>query len=639
MASAPAASGLSLRPSHFSFAATYDRLRSRYGVAPKWPVLAQQRLRARVPMMSPRSLRRFIADFRWALLGFVAMIAFALGWLGYTEYLNELYAEGAMKHPPQVTDVAYNTFKLFLMGSPGTTGLPVKIEIARILAPVVSGWAALSGLALLFHDRFQELRIPLMRGHVVICGFGYVGSLFGDHLRKAGHRVVVVELDPANPLLEKCRSWRSPVVVGDARLESTLRAAGVQRAAQLLAVCPTDAVNTEIVAVARRLSTHRRSGSLRCLARIGNPELCRLLRVQEANSSSGAPSSLDFFNIDEIGAQLCLDEFPMNAENGRPHVLVSRLDALGTWLVKHAAWGWFTERTDDIPLWVTVVDGQAGERVRGLLDQYPALESVCRFIESSTSVRDLHRLDAVQADVGAPPITCAYVSAYRDEDAIETALTLRHYLDSTVPTTVVLSGTNGVARLITDATASGELTNVNVFPALERTCTAELVAGGSFERIAAAIHRSWRAGQLAVGKDAPSWSELDESRKESNRAQARDMPVKLRSIGCTIAPLHDIRAPAFEFTDEEFEMLAIAEHKRWVTERLASGWRQGPKDVRQKTTPYLIPFDELPDDIADLDREAVRQIPDALALVGLKAIRSTTSSGPGGHPTLIGDDR
>ena len=97
--------------------------------------------------------------------------------------------------------------------------MPVKIEIARILAPVVAGYAALSGLALLFHDRFQQLRIPLMRGHVVICGLGYVGSLFGDHLRKAGKKVVVVELDPANPLLEVCRSWRSPFVVGDARLE------------------------------------------------------------------------------------------------------------------------------------------------------------------------------------------------------------------------------------------------------------------------------------------------------------------------------------------------------------------------------------------------------------------------------------
>jgi hypothetical protein len=580
-----------------------------------------------------------MADFRWALLGLAAMIAFALGWLGYTEYLNESYIEGAIKHPPQATDIAYNTFKLFLMGSPGTTGLPVKIEIARILAPVVSGWAALSGLALLFHDRFQQLRIPLMRGHVVICGLGYVGSLFGDHLRKAGHQVVVVEIDPTNPLLNVCRSWRSPVVVGDARLERTLREAGIQRAAQLLAVCPTDAVNTEIVAVARRLATGRRGSALRCLARIGNPELCRLLRVQEANSSHGAPSSLDFFNIDDISAQLCIDEFSIEAHNGNPHILVSRLDALGMWLVKHAAWQWFTDRTADVPLWVTVVDEKVAERVAGLLDQYPALESVCRFIESSMSVRDLHRLDDIRAEVGAPPITRAYVSAFRDEDAIEGALTLRHYLDSAVPMVVALSRTDGVARLITEATASGELTNVEVFPELERTCTAELVAGGSFERIAVAIHRQWSAGQLAAGKEAPSWSELDESRKESNRAQARDIPVKLRSIGCTIAPLHDIEAPAFEFTDEEFEMLAIAEHKRWVTERLESGWRLGPRDIERKTTPYLIPFDELPDDIAELDRDAVRHIPDALAMVDLKAIRSATSSGRAAQPTLIGDDR
>jgi hypothetical protein len=591
-------------------------------------------------MISPRSLRRFMADFRWALLGFAAVIAFALGWVGYTEYLNELYAEGAISHPPRATDIAYNTFKLFLMGSPATTGLPIKIEIARILAPVVSGWAALSGLALLFHDRFQQLRIPLMRGHVVICGLGYVGRLFGDHLRQAGHQVVVIESDPANPLLEVRRSWRSPVILGDARLERTLREAGVQRAAQLLAVCPDDAVNTEIVAVARRLPAGRRKGQLRCLARIGNPALCRLLRVQEANSSDGASSSLDFFNIDEISAQLCLDEFPIEAgESGQPHMLVSRLDGLGTWLVKHAAWDWFTDRTDDVPLWVTVVDDQAAERVRGLLDQYPALESVCQFIEASMSVRDLDRLDAMQADAGAPPLTRAYVSAYRDEDAIEAMLRLRHDLDQDVPMVVALSRTDGVARLITDATASGELTNVTVFPSLERTCTAEFVAGGSFERIAVAIHGRWRAGQLAAGNEAPPWSDLDESRKDSNRAQARDMPVKLRSIGCTIAPLHDIRAPAFEFTDKEFEMLAIAEHKRWVTERLESGWQLGPKDVGRQSTPYLIPFDELPDDIADLDRDAVRQIPEALALVDLKAIRAVTNSDDVTRPTLIGDGR
>jgi hypothetical protein len=418
-----------------------------------------------------------------------------------------------------------------------------------------------------------------------------------------------------------------------------LRGAGVHRAAQLLAVCPNDSVNTEIVAIGRRIPAGRRSGGLRCLARIGNPTLCALLRVQEANLTNGALSSLDFFNLDEIGARLCLDEYPIKADNGKPHVLISRLDSLGMWLVKHAAWGWYNDRTDDTPLWITVVDDQAEKRVRGLLDQYPALEPVCQFLYSSISVRGLHLIGAAQADVGAPPITCAYVSAYRDEDAIEAALALRYELDSAVPMIVALSRSGGVARLITDATAAGELTNINVFPALERTCTAELVLGGSFERIAVAIHRRWCAVQLAAGKEAPSWSELDESLKESNRAQARDIPVKLRSIGCAIAPLHDMSAAAFEFTDKEFETLAIAEHKRWVTERLKAGWRLGPRDIEQKTSPYLIPFEELPDDIADLDRDVVRQIPDALALVDLKVIRSATGSGRVKLPTLVGGDR
>jgi hypothetical protein len=597
---------------------------------------ADRGMSAGTPMVPARVFRGFLTDFRWALLGIAAVVAFALGWMGYTEHLNALYAEGALKHPPQTSDVAYETFKLFLMGSPGTTGLPVTIEIARVLAPLVAGYAALSGLVLLFHDRLQQLRIPLMRGHVIICGLGYVGSLFGEHLRQAGHRVVVVELDPANPLFEVCRSWRSPFIVGDARLERTLRGAGVQRAAQLLAVCPNDAVNTEIVAVARQLSAGRRK-PLRCLARIGTPELCRLLRAQEANSSNSAPSSLDFFNLDEISARLCIEEFPIEVGPNHPHILVSRLDAMGMWLVKHAAWAWYTERADDTPLWITVVDDSAQARVRDLLDQYPALESVCRFIECSTSVRGLRLLGEMHAQASAPALTRAYVSAYLDEDAIEAALTLRQHLDAAVPMVVALSRTDGVARLITEATSSGELANVDVFPALERTCTAELAAGGSFERIAVAIHQQWRAGQLALGNEAPSWSELDESRKESNRAQARDMSVKLRSIGCSIAAMNDLSAPPFEFTDEEFDTLAVAEHKRWVTERLESGWRPGPKDVRRKTTPYLVPFDELPSDIADLDRDAVRLIPDALALVDLKAVRSATSSGPAAQPTPSSD--
>jgi hypothetical protein len=339
-------------------------------------------------VISPRSIARILADFRWVVLGMAGIAAFALGCVGYNEYLNQLHTDGVLKHGPGPGDVAYGSLKLFFMSAPDQTGLPVSLDVARFLAPFVAGYAALSGLASLFRDRAQQMRIPLMRGHVVVCGLGY-----------------------------------------------------------------------------------------------------------------------------------------------------------------------------------------------------------------------------------------------------EAALALRHQLDGAMPLVVALSGAHGAAGLIADASEKGELRNTNVFPTLERTCTTELVQGGSFERIA--VGSRWCVLQVEAGKPAPSWSGLGESRKDSSRAQARDIRVKLHSIGCTIAPLRDWGAPEFAFTDEEFETLAIAEHKRWITERLQSGWRLGPKDTERKLSPYLIPFADLPKDIADFDRDAVRQIPAALALVDLQAIRPPGGSARIGKPTLV----
>jgi hypothetical protein len=143
------------------------------------------------------------------------------------------------------------------------------------------------------------------------------------------------------------------------------------------------------------------------------------------------------------------------------------------------------------------------------------------------------------------------------------------------------------------------------------------------EQIARAIHSRWRDAQLATGRPAPSWEELDESRKRSSREQARDIAAKLHSVGCEIAPLQGSNTPHFTFTDEEVERLATAEHDRWMNDRRADGWSLGEKDVDGKKTPYLVPFEDLPPDIADYDRMFVRDIPTLLASAGLQVIRAS----------------
>jgi RyR domain len=162
-----------------------------------------------------------------------------------------------------------------------------------------------------------------------------------------------------------------------------------------------------------------------------------------------------------------------------------------------------------------------------------------------------------------------------------------------------------------------------------QTCTVDLVRRGLFEAMAQAIHERWRQEQLDAGKSAPTWDALDESRKESSRDQARHIPIKLRLVDCAIAPLQDSDATEFAFTDEEVEKLAIAEHDRWNRERRTNGWTLGAKDIEHKKTPYLVPFEELPPDIAEFDRIFVRAIPAILAAAGLRVIRTAGELAPG----------
>ena len=581
-----------------------------------------------------KALGRFLSDYRWLILTAGAVASFVLGVIGWSKFLPDAYPHRHVN----VSDAVYWSFKGFFFNSPSMPGLPTELDISRFLAPVVAGWAGLSAVGLLFRDRIQQMRIPLMRNHVVICGLGdYVGSVFLRQLRDERIGVVVIERDAANPNIELCRSLGVPVIIGDAQRERTLQSAGTQRAWRVLAITPDDAANTQIVAMARVLPGSR---DRRCLALVTNPEFCRLLRIQEAQR--GDPElSVDFFNIDEISARLLLEDFPLDTDRDQPHIVVAHLDPLGAWLVYHAARAWFDNRGGNpAPLVVTVLDQHARERVEELLSEHPALEKACQFNTFSPTPRDLGRLAEYLRDPATPQISRAYVTAYRDEQVLETALTLRHELDSTVPVVAALSLPQGVASLLDDVKDAGLLTNFEMFSSTERTATVELVRGGSFEQLAHAIHELWRKEQISAGKPDPTWQDVNESRRESSRDQARDIPVKLRMIGCAIAPLRDWGAKDFTFSPAEIDVLAIAEHERWNRDRIASGWtlidlptaddpqqaKRLLEEARQRNqTPYLLPWDALSQrypDVAEFDRMFVREIPSILAAAGLQVIRT-----------------
>jgi hypothetical protein len=99
--------------------------------------------------------------------------------------------------------------------------------------------------------------------------------------------------------------------------------------------------------------------------------------------------------------------------------------------------------------------------------------------------------------------------------------------------------------------------------------------------------------------------------------------VKLAAIGCDVAPLTDAVGAPFAFRPEEVEALAVLEHARWSADRLLEGWTYapGPRDAVRRTSPHLVPWDALSDDVRESDREPVRAIPGHLARLGLTVVR------------------
>jgi voltage-gated potassium channel len=96
--------------------------------------------------------------------------------------------------------------------------------------------------------RFMNREISKLDGHTIVCGWGRVGHAVADDLVEAGQSVVIIDLDA-----DRVANVSYPTVVGDATLDSTLRAAGIERAKALVAALEGDAENLFVTLSARAI--------------------------------------------------------------------------------------------------------------------------------------------------------------------------------------------------------------------------------------------------------------------------------------------------------------------------------------------------------------------------------------------------
>jgi voltage-gated potassium channel len=175
-----------------------------------------------------------------------------------------------------------------------------------------------------FGKRRMERDIASLKGHYIICGAGRVGHSVAHELSRKPCPFIIVESD------EKSAADLEPkwlALVGDAASEKTLRDAGIERAAGLVAATTTDATNIYIVLTARGLNP-----VLKIIARATEERAERHLRTAGADivispyAAAGhriaqsflRPHLLDFLDItsDRSGAnQMLIEEIRISPES------------------------------------------------------------------------------------------------------------------------------------------------------------------------------------------------------------------------------------------------------------------------------------------------------------------------------------
>lgn len=584
-----------------------------------------------------RKWAAFMRNYEWEINVLLFLIPLVLGYLGFRQF----WAAQGKDYP--FLALLYESLQLFVLEAGEAAG-PVNpaLETARWLAPAVTVYAAVKTILALLSTKLLRLRVRGWRGHALVCGWNDNARRLIQGLRGDGRRVAVLmdEMTPA--AVEGCQELRLPLFSGEITSTELLGRAGAARAAEILCVHQEDAVNVALAAAIRQLPIPPGQQPPTCFVHITDALLFGLLVEADLKTSRPNHADLEYFNPYARGARDLLNAYPLLHEEAGPppRLLVAGLGPLGERLVIHAVRIWWRQGNPAVRLPITLVAPHASARLTGLVDRYPVLRAVAdwRCLDQDPLTLPGHDFNPFPG-AGGPIL--AFVCLEDDGRGLTGGLLLARAFEGQ-PATVVAALNGETAGFATLLGLDGEPNDpsLRVIGWRERVCSVDLLRSGITEVFARAQHEAYvraerakQRAQQARGEPPAAnaalvpWEELAESYRQANRDQASDLGNKLKAIGCTILEDLELSEP-LPFTAEELDRLSQMEHDRWVRERQAQGWVYGPvRDNDRKIHPDLILWDELTEEAKEKDRVMIRNIPNALAKVGLRVYRLPAAPG------------
>ena len=247
-----------------------------------------------------RKLSQHWDTYKWVYIICAWLGTLILGLIGYVKYYKIL------NQSIEPTRVAYEVLRLFVVEGDVPGHIPIELDIARFLAPVLIALAGLQALTILFAEQIAFVRLKFTKNHIVICGLGENGLELVDEFYTRGKTVVAIESNPHHPALD---SLKVRVIIGDATEQSILKKVRAHIADSVFTTTGDDGLNVEIAVEMYKLAnSYPKKDQKRviCYVNVIDLQLRKLLNQHSISTDKEDQFELRFFNTFEISAKLLL---------------------------------------------------------------------------------------------------------------------------------------------------------------------------------------------------------------------------------------------------------------------------------------------------------------------------------------------
>jgi hypothetical protein len=546
-------------------------------------------------------MKELTRRLEWTAIGGVAVFAFVLGVLGMRV---QMMAQGL---DASWSDAVYFSLRLFGLefDLEGTEGSPYAagnwlLEMARFLAPATLAYAVVKGLMLAAAYQLNLWRVSGWQEHAVICGAGERGRQLAVTLLKEGVRVIVIEKDGQADTLADIRDAGGRVIRGSGTDPARQADARLEYASVVAAVTPCEESNLEVVLAASR----RRTGlPLRALAH-ATRSFAEMFENQAPFDRIKNSMECGFFDHDVAAARLLVMQYmpslalTMLDETRAPRLLLAGDgDILPELLAVIVTQCQYAEAP--VPQ-IDLVTNDTDAFAREFPLHHPQLGLVADLSLHVMPLPLIMRLDltTLRNSVPEKPYDLAFVACREDIDTLSLAKRLAQQAGCVRQD--VVAGLRPSTQLMRLFVGKQPLAGVRTHDLVALGCSAEIVLHGRLDQVAREIHEAYLSDQTANGRavgSAPAlvlWEDLPEGLRQANRSQADHMAIKR----CTLAVSDSVKM---------IESLAIAEHRRWMAEKIVANWRHAPvRDDTRRLHPSIRPYEELSEEEKHKDRNTVR---------------------------------